>query len=91
MAYFDNAATTYPKPDEVYSFMSDFYRQCGGNVGRGEYGIAKSAGELVRYKKQVADTFALSRKTGDFYADCYDSLEYYFAGAMQDGRKKYLC
>lgn len=24
MAYFDNAATTYPKPDEVYSFMSDF-------------------------------------------------------------------
>lgn len=47
MAYFDNAATTYPKPDEVYSFMSDFYRQCGGNVGRGEYGIAKSAGELV--------------------------------------------
>ena len=47
MAYFDNAATTYPKPDKVYSFMSNFYRKCGGNVGRGEYGIAKSAGELV--------------------------------------------
>ena len=47
MAYFDNAATTYPKPDDVYSFMNEFYRQCGGNVGRGDYGIAKSAGELV--------------------------------------------
>ncbi len=22
MAYFDNAATTYPKPDDVYSFMN---------------------------------------------------------------------
>ena len=47
MAYFDNAATTYPKPDRVYSFMDEFYRKCGGNVGRGDYGIAKSAGALV--------------------------------------------
>ena len=39
MAYFDNAATTYPKPDRVYSFMDEFYRKCGGNVGRGDYGI----------------------------------------------------
>lgn len=47
MAYFDNAATTYPKPGRVYSFMDAFYRKCGGNVGRGDYGIAKSAGALV--------------------------------------------
>lgn len=47
MAYFDNAATTYPKPDRVYSFMDAFYRKCGGNVGRGDYGVAKSAGALV--------------------------------------------
>lgn len=47
MAYFDNAATTYPKPDRVYAFMDEFYRKCGGNVGRGDYGIAKSAGALV--------------------------------------------
>ena len=47
MAYFDNAATTYPKPDRVYSFMDAFYRKCGGNVGRGDYGIAKSAVALV--------------------------------------------
>ena len=47
MAYFDNAATTYPKPDRVFSFMDAFYRKCAGNVGRGDYGIAKSAGALV--------------------------------------------
>lgn len=47
MAYFDNAATTYPKPGCVYSFMSDFYRNNGGNAGRGNYGIAQTAGNLI--------------------------------------------
>ncbi len=47
MAYFDNAATTYPKPECVYSFMDQFYRESGGNAGRGHYSIAQSAGELI--------------------------------------------
>ena len=47
MAYFDNAATTYPKPECVYTFMDQFYRQNGGNAGRGHYSIAQSAGELI--------------------------------------------
>lgn len=47
MAYFDNAATSYPKPDDVYSFMDRFYRNCGGSVGRGKYTIANSAKLLV--------------------------------------------
>lgn len=47
MAYFDNAATTYPKPKCVYNFMDQFYRQNGGNAGRGHYSIAQSAGELI--------------------------------------------
>ena len=47
MSYFDNAATTYPKPECVYTFMDQFYRQNGGNAGRGHYSIAQSAGELI--------------------------------------------
>lgn len=47
MAYFDNAATTYPKPECVYTFMDQFYRENGGNAGRGHYSIAQSAGELI--------------------------------------------
>lgn len=47
MAYFDNAATTYPKPEEVYSYMDEFYRMCGGSAGRGNYNLAKSTGELI--------------------------------------------
>ena len=41
--YFDNAATTFPKPEEVYSFMDSFYRENGGNAGRGQYKLAGSA------------------------------------------------
>lgn len=47
MAYFDNAATTFPKPDCVYSFMDEFYRKCGANAGRGKYILAQSAGSLI--------------------------------------------
>ena len=47
MAYFDNAATTYPKPEEVYSFMDRFYRECGASVGRGHYSLSKSTAQMV--------------------------------------------
>lgn len=47
MAYFDNAATTYPKPDRMYSFMDTFYRTSGGNAGRGKYELAQTAGSLI--------------------------------------------
>lgn len=47
MAYFDNAATTYPKPESVYGFMDEFYRKSGANAGRGNYGIAQSAKHLI--------------------------------------------
>lgn len=47
MAYFDNAATTYPKPQCVYSYMDSFYRNSGGNTGRGNYDLAQTAGSLV--------------------------------------------
>lgn len=47
MAYFDNAATSYPKPDEVYTFMNSFCRTCGGNAGRGNYALANSAKGVI--------------------------------------------
>jgi len=47
VAYFDNAATTYPKPDSVYYYMDKFYRQTGVNVGRGNYETANSAKKMI--------------------------------------------
>lgn len=47
VAYFDNSATTFPKPKEVYSFMDKFYRENGVNVGRGQHKLASKASFLV--------------------------------------------
>lgn len=47
MVYFDNAATTFPKPEPVYSFADKFYRECGVNVGRGQHKLAFTASKLV--------------------------------------------
>ena len=47
MEYFDNAATTYPKPECVYHEMDNFYRSHGGSAGRGTHEGAKSAGMLI--------------------------------------------
>ena len=47
MAYFDNAATTYPKPDEVYQYMDEYYRASGGSAGRGSHSMATASGNLV--------------------------------------------
>ncbi len=46
-AYFDNAATTFPKPEKVYQYMDSFYRECGANVGRGQYKLAAKAAAMV--------------------------------------------
>lgn len=46
-AYFDNAATTFPKPEEVYTFMDKFYRECGVNVGRGQHKLSARANALM--------------------------------------------
>ena len=47
MAYFDNAATTFPKPQCVYDFMDKFYREHGGNAGRGNHELSLTAGKLI--------------------------------------------
>jgi len=52
-AYFDNAATTFPKPEEVYQFMDTFYRECGVNVGRGQHKLATKAAALVAETRKL--------------------------------------
>ena len=47
MAYFDNAATTFPKPECVYEYMDKFYRESGGSAGRGQYALAQNSGSLI--------------------------------------------
>ena len=45
--YLDNAATAWPKPDNVYKFMIDHYRDCGVNPGRSGFDKAIEAGNIL--------------------------------------------
>jgi cysteine desulfurase family protein len=47
LIYFDNAATTFPKPEEVYRFMDNFYRNHGVNPGRSGFDAALETEEIV--------------------------------------------
>lgn len=47
MAYFDNDATSYPKPEVVYFFMDKFYRNYGGSAGRGNYILSNNARKII--------------------------------------------
>lgn len=58
-AYFDNAATTYPKPETVYSFMDQFYREHGGNAGRGQYKLAASASRVITETRHMVQQVLL--------------------------------
>lgn len=53
MYYFDNAATTFPKPEQVYNFMDTFYRNYGVNVSRGQYKEASITANIVRETRDL--------------------------------------
>lgn len=50
MIYLDNAATTFPKPEIVYTTMDTFYRTLGANPGRSGHRMAVAA------EKEIEDT-----------------------------------
>lgn len=45
--YLDNAATTFPKPREVYEAVNDCLITKGGNAGRGAHPLALAAAEEI--------------------------------------------
>ena len=47
LVYFDNAATSFPKPPEVIQFMCDFYQTRGVNPGRTGFDLALEAEETL--------------------------------------------
>lgn len=47
LIYFDNAATSFPKPAPVYTYMDQFFRRAGVNPGRSGYDLCIEAGQLV--------------------------------------------
>jgi len=60
-AYFDNAATTWPKPESVYQFMDSFFRSHGVNPGRSGSLLAIEAEQMITAtRRMLADFFGHS-------------------------------
>jgi cysteine desulfurase/selenocysteine lyase len=87
MIFLDNSATSYPKPESVYSFMDQFYRRAGVNPGRSGYDLCMEAGELLdRTRKLLARFF-----NGDdpnrlcFCYNATDALNLIIFGLLREG------
>ena len=88
MAYFDNAATTYPKPDVVYSFMDSFYRNYGGSAGRGEYALANTAKGIVdETRKLIQDILHAPAKQVVFTPTATIALNMIIQGVIARGAR----
>lgn len=63
IAYFDNAATTFPKPECVYKAMDDFSRNCGVSLGRGQHRLSSKASYIADETRELLlDLFHCSNK-----------------------------
>ena len=88
MAYFDNAATTYPKPQEVYDFMDSFYRHNGGSAGRGNYSMAASTGNLIAdTREEIQKLFHCPAKQVVFEPTATIALNIIIQGMIKKGAK----
>jgi cysteine desulfurase / selenocysteine lyase len=55
--FLDNGATSFPKPEEVYTFMDRFYRKFGVNPGRSGYDLCIEAGETLENTRKILTRF----------------------------------
>ncbi len=85
--YLDNGATSYPKPEEVYTFMDQFYRKFGVNPGRSGYDLCMEAGEVVEETRQMMTSFFNGTDPNRLCFSCNstDALNIIIFGMLQKG------
>ncbi len=89
LIYMDNAATTWPKPESVYGFMTEFYRTTGVNPGRSEFDLALEAEALLdQLRKRLTRFFGGDEDTPErlcFGYNATDALNLIIPGLLSPG------
>lgn len=81
MIYLDNAATTYPKPPQVYRVWNEAMRGFGANPGRGGYPFAAQTGEAVfESRSACAELFGAEPENTIFTLNCTHALNFAIKG-----------
>lgn len=81
---FDNAATTFPKPQTVIRALNEAISCYGGNAGRGGHRITLAASEKVFDTRQTAaDFFGAVPENVVFTLNCTHALNFAVQGIMK--------
>ena len=87
MIYFDNAATTFPKPEIVYEKTMEAMREYGANPGRGGHKMALKANRgIFETRNTIAKLFNIGNPMRViFTASCTESLNLAIKGVLEEG------
>ncbi len=84
--YFDNAATTFPKPRGVLDATRDCAENYCGNAGRGSHPLAlKSAETVYSAREALASLFSASPENVIFTLNTTQALNFAIKGVMSRG------
>ncbi len=84
MIYFDNAATTYPKPESVRRAAAEAIVRYGGNPGRSGHKMSIAASEAVYSVREKAGRFfGAEPENVIFTANCTESLNMAIKGLAE--------
>ena len=85
--YFDNSATSWPKPESVVRRVADILKHLGANPGRSAHNMAMAGNEIVySAREEIAEFFDLivsSRVV--FTSNCTESLNLAIKGTLEKG------
>ncbi|MEF9984211.1 MAG: aminotransferase class V-fold PLP-dependent enzyme [Oscillospiraceae bacterium] len=87
MIYFDNAATTFPKPMAVKTASETFFNKYGGNPGRGGHTLSiETAKQIYETREAVKNLFnAESEEDVVFTQNCTNSTNIVINGLLKQG------
>lgn len=86
MIYLDSAATTYPKPQNVYASVSDALRRYSFNSGRGGYRQSVDAAEKIfDVRIKLAEMFNCSEQNIAFTNNCTTAINTAARGLAKKG------
>ncbi len=87
MIYFDNAATTYPKPESVYAAVNKCMREYCANPGRSGHRLSMEAGRaILEARELLAELFGAKKSENIIFgSNATDGLNTALKGIAKQG------
>lgn len=86
MIYFDNAATSYPKPFSVMNITTEALKSYSFNSGRGGYKQSlNAASKIYDVREKIGDMFSFPSSNIVFTKNCTEALNIAIKGSVKQG------